>query len=57
MDKRGANYAALTRVNENLSETQKITIRQLKYLNNRVEQDHRAIKRITKPMMEFKNFV
>ncbi len=57
MDKSGANYAALTSINENLSETQKITIRQVKYLNNRVEQDHRAIKRITKPMMGFKNFV
>ena len=29
----------------------------MKYLNNRVEQDHRAVKRITKPMMGFKNFV
>ncbi len=33
-----------------------IKIRQNKYLNNVVEQDHRAIKRIIKPMMEFKNF-
>ena len=57
MDKSGANYAALTSVNESLSEAQKITIRQVKYLNNRVEQDHRAVKRITKPMMGFKNFV
>lgn len=57
MDKSGANYAALTNVNESLSEAQKITIRQVKYLNNRVEQDHRAVKRITKPMMGFKNFV
>ena len=57
MDKSGANYAALKSVNESLSEPQKITIRQVKYLNNRVEQDHRAVKRITKPMMGFKNFV
>ena len=27
-----------------------------KYLNNVVEQDHRAIKRIIKPMMGFKDF-
>jgi hypothetical protein len=27
-----------------------------KYLNNIVEQDHRAIKRITKPMLGFKDF-
>ena len=33
-----------------------ITIRQIKYLNNVVEQDHRGIKRITKPMMGFKAF-
>ena len=29
---------------------------QVKYLNNIVEQDHRAIKRITKPMLNFKSF-
>ena len=33
-----------------------ITIRQVKYLNNVVEQDHRAIKRITRTMLGFKNF-
>jgi putative transposase len=33
-----------------------IEVRQLKYLNNIVEQDHRAIKRIIKPMMGFKDF-
>ena len=31
-------------------------MRQNKYLNNIVEQDHRAIKRITRPMMGFKSF-
>ncbi|MBD2157642.1 IS6 family transposase [Leptolyngbya sp. FACHB-16] len=31
-------------------------LRQVKYLNNRIEQDHRNIKRITKPMLEFKSF-
>ncbi|MEM5332430.1 DDE-type integrase/transposase/recombinase, partial [Paraburkholderia sp. JHI2823] len=30
--------------------------RQNKYLNNIIEQDHRAIKRIIKPMMGFKDF-
>jgi putative transposase len=30
--------------------------RQNKYLNNLVEQDHRAIKRIIKPIMGFKDF-
>ena len=33
-----------------------IVIRQVKYLNNLVEQDHRAIKRVTRPMLNFKSF-
>ncbi|MEA3088805.1 MAG: putative transposase, partial [Caballeronia sp.] len=33
-----------------------IKVRQLKYLNNVVEQDHRAIKRRTRPMLGFKDF-
>ncbi len=31
-------------------------LRQSKYLNNVIEQDHRHIKRIVKPMMGFKTF-
>jgi putative transposase len=34
----------------------KILIRQVKYLNNIVEQDHRGIKRVTRPMLGFKSF-
>ncbi|AKM33457.2 hypothetical protein AB870_24450 (plasmid) [Pandoraea faecigallinarum] len=33
-----------------------IEIRQNKYLNNLVEQDHRAIKRRVRPMLGFQNF-
>jgi putative transposase len=33
-----------------------VIVRQVKYLNNIVEQDHRAVKRITKPMLNFKSF-
>jgi putative transposase len=33
-----------------------IIIRQVKYLNNTVEQDHRAVKRVTRPMLGFKSF-
>jgi transposase-like protein len=33
-----------------------IVTRQIKYLNNIVEQDHRAIKRLTRPMLGFKSF-
>jgi putative transposase len=54
MDKSGANLAALPSINAE-RETP-IKVRQVKYLNNIVEQDHRAIKRIIKPMMGFKDF-
>ena len=33
-----------------------MTIRQVKYLNNIVEQDYRAIKPITRLMLSFKSF-
>ncbi len=33
-----------------------IEIRQIKYLNNIVEQDHRFIKKRTRPTLGFKNF-
>ena len=33
-----------------------ILVRQVKYLNNIVEQDHRAIKRVTRPMLNVKSF-
>jgi transposase-like protein len=33
-----------------------VEIRQVKYLNNVVEQDHRAIKRPVRPMLGFKTF-
>jgi putative transposase len=57
MDKSGANLAGLEKINRGLPEDQKITIRQVKYLNNMVEQDHRGIKRITNPMLGFKSFI
>jgi putative transposase len=54
MDKSGANLAALQAINAE-RETP-IKARQVKYLNNIVEQDHRAIKRRIRPMMSFKDF-
>ena len=54
MDKSGANKAAIDAINAG-REVQ-ILVRQVKYLNNIVEQDHRAIKRVTKPMLDFKSF-
>ncbi len=56
IDKSGSNLAALTNVNKELSQEAQIEIRQSKYLNNRVEQDHRFIKKRTRPMLGFKSF-
>jgi putative transposase len=49
-----ANAAAIRQYNE--AHGTAIIIRQVKYLNNVVEQDHRAVKRITRPMLGFKSF-
>jgi putative transposase len=54
IDKSGANLAALEALNAERDTP--IKIRQNKYLNNIVEQDHRAIKRRTRPMLGFKTF-
>ena len=59
MDKSGANYASLAKINLLLilaGFATMIDICQVKYLNNIIEQDHRFIKKITKPMMGFKAF-
>ena len=53
IDKSGANKAAINHYND---EGNNIEIRQCKYLNNIVEQDHRFIKKITRAMLGFKNF-
>ena len=60
IDKSGANTAAIEDYN-GANETD-IELRvaglgpQAKYLNNLVEQDHRAIKRLTRPILGFKSF-
>jgi putative transposase len=56
IDKSGSNTAALKSINDDLPEDEKIIIRQSKYLNNTIEQDHRFIKKRTKLMLGFKNF-
>jgi transposase-like protein len=53
IDKSGANTAAIESVKTDASVD--ILMRQSKYLNIMVEQDHRAVKRITRPMMGFKS--
>jgi transposase-like protein len=54
IDKSGANTAAIA--SYNTDHKAGIEIRQVKYLNNIVEQDHRAVKRIVRPMLGFKSF-
>jgi putative transposase len=54
IDGSDANEAAIKRYNE--AHGTAISIRQVKYLNNVVEQDHRAVKRVTRPMLGVKSF-
>jgi transposase-like protein len=54
IDKSGSNVAALEAINARRGK--RIVVRQVKYLNNIVEQDHRAIKRRARPMLGFKEF-
>jgi putative transposase len=54
IDKSGANTAAIVSIQADSGLT--IMLRQSKYLNNIVEQDHRAIKRVARPMLGFKTF-
>jgi transposase-like protein len=49
-----ANASAIKRYNT--EHRTAIIIRQVKYLNNIIEQDHRAVKRVTRPMLAFKSF-
>ena len=54
IDKSGANTAAIEGLRADSGAD--IGLRQSKYINNLVEQDHRAIKRIVRPMLGFKSF-
>ena len=54
IDKSDANIAAVHGIQADTGAL--IVLRQVKYLNNVVEQDHRAIKRIIRPMLSFQTF-
>jgi putative transposase len=54
IDGSAANEAAIKSYNEEHGTA--IAIRKIKYLNNIVEQDHRGVKRVTRPMLGFKAF-
>ena len=60
IDKSGANTAGITAINRMLKRFGcpiAIEMVRIKYLNNIVEQDHRTIKKRTRPMLGFKSFV
>ncbi len=40
IDKSGANKSGIDAINQNLQKDQRVQIRQIKYINNIVEQDH-----------------
>jgi transposase-like protein len=54
MDKRGANKSVIHQIitDKNIV----VEVRQVKYLNNIVEKDHRGVKQVTRPMLGFKSF-
>ena len=54
IDKSGANTAAILSLKDDSGAD--IELRQNKYMNDPVEQDPRAIKRIVRPMLGFKSF-
>ena len=54
IDKSGANTAAIRSVNSDGCVD--VELRQSKYLNNMVDPNRRAVKRITDPMLGFKSF-
>jgi putative transposase len=56
VDKSGSNKCALNYFNRDASTGDEIEIRQIKYFNNIIEQDHRFIKKRIRPMLGFKNF-
>jgi IS6 family transposase len=56
VDKNAAYPVAMEALKEDETLAETTELRQVKYLNNIVEQDHRNIKRITRPMMGFKSF-
>src|SRR5262245_19764951 len=54
IDKSGSNTTAIPRYNT--THKTAILIHHSKYRNNIVEQNHRAVKRLTRPMLGFKSF-
>jgi transposase, IS6 family len=56
VDKNPAYPIAIHELKNDRILPQNVNLRQIKYLNNIVEQDHRPIKRIVRPMLGFQSF-
>ena len=56
MDKNAAYPPAIKQLKEDKVLEKKSELRQVKYLNNIVEQDHRGVKRITNAGLGYKSF-
>ena len=56
VDKNPAYPPAIDKLKNDRILPQNVSLRQIKYLNNIVEQDHRPIKRIVRPMLGFQSF-
>jgi IS6 family transposase len=56
VDKNAAYPVAVEELKQDKTLKAETELRQSKYLNNRIEQDHRNVKRIVKPMMGFQSF-
>ena len=56
VDKNPAYPVAMHKLKNGRKLPQNVGLRQIKYLNNIVEQDHRPIKRIVRPMLGFQSF-
>ena len=56
VDKNPAYPPAIHELKNDIILPKNVGIRQIKYLNNIIEQDHRSIKRIVNPMLGFQSF-
>jgi transposase-like protein len=56
IDKNPAYLPAVYELKNDKILPKNVGIRQIKYLNNIIEQDHRSIKRIVNPMLGFQSF-
>ena len=56
VDKNAAYSVAIKALKADETIASETELRQSKYMNNGIEQDHRNIKRVTKPMMGFGSF-